>query len=112
MNRFVLATLLCTIGHCALGADTDGDGLLDLIDVPGFEANASGQLQFFSKGIQDLDGARLLTNARVLNLNGNQIRSIEQQDFEGLSNLLELHIGGNLIASLENASASSFRRPN
>ena len=35
MKRFLLATLLCAIGHCAYGADTDGDGLLDVIDVPG-----------------------------------------------------------------------------
>jgi hypothetical protein len=46
MKRFLFATLLCAIGHCAYGADTDGDGLLDLIDVAGFNANASGDVEF------------------------------------------------------------------
>ena len=61
MKRFLIATLLCAIGHCAYGADTDGDGLLDLIDVAGFDANASGDVAFNGRGIQDVDGARSLS---------------------------------------------------
>jgi hypothetical protein len=37
MKRFLFATRLFAIGHCANGADTDGDGLLDLFDVPSSE---------------------------------------------------------------------------
>ena len=92
MKRFLFATLLCAIGHCAYGADTDGDGLLDLIDVPGFDPNASGGVEFFGLGIQDLDGANLLTNATSLDLWVNQITSIEQGDFQGLSNLQGLFL--------------------
>ena len=35
-------------------------------------------------------------------LNGNQITSIENGDFQGLSNLQTLDLGGNQITSLEN----------
>jgi Leucine-rich repeat (LRR) protein len=101
MKRFLFATLLCAIGNCALGADTDGDGLLDLIDVPGFNPNASGDVDFSNRGIQDLDGANLLTNATMLFLGGNQITSIENGDFQGLSNLHYLFVGRNPITSVE-----------
>jgi hypothetical protein len=68
MKHLLLATLLYGIGHCAFGADTDGDGLLDLIDVPGFDPSASGDVDYSSVGIEDLDGANLLTNATGLSL--------------------------------------------
>ena len=84
MKRFLFATLLCAIGHYAYGADTDGDGLLDLIDVPGFNRNASGDGFFGSLGIQDLDGANLLTNATELTLYDNLVTSLENGDFQGL----------------------------
>ena len=101
MKRFLLATLLCAIGHCAYGADTDGDGLLDLIDVPGFNPNASGDVYFDGRSIQDLDGANLLTNATALDLYCNQITSLENGDFQGLSNLQALDLDGNQITSIE-----------
>jgi Leucine-rich repeat (LRR) protein len=100
MKRFLFATILCAIGHCALGADTDGDGLLDLIDVPGFNPNASGEVDFVNRGIQDLDGAKLLTNATRLNLRTNQITSIETGDFQGLNDLQTLSLGSNPITSI------------
>jgi Leucine-rich repeat (LRR) protein len=102
MKRFLFATLLCAIGHCAYGADTDGDGLLDLIDVPGFNPNANGDVDFENRGIQDLDGAKLLTNATTLDLDYNRVTSLENGDFQGLSNLQRLNLGGNQITSLEN----------
>ena len=104
MKRFLFATLLCAIGHCAYGADTDGDGLLDLIDVPGFNPNASGYVQFNGRSIQDLDGANLLSNATELDLIFNQITSIENGDFQGLSNLQALSLGINQITSVENGA--------
>jgi Leucine-rich repeat (LRR) protein len=104
MNRFLFATLLCTVGHFAFGADTDGDGLLDLIDVPGFNPNVSGEADFVNSGIQDLDGAKLLTNATGLNLRTNQITSIENGDFEGLNNLQTLFLGSNPITNIENGA--------
>ena len=78
---------LCTP---ASAQDTDGDGLLDLIDVPGFDPGATGEGRFVSKRIEDLDGANLLTNLRDLNLNSNRITSIERGDFDGLTNLQSL----------------------
>ena len=101
MKRFLFATLLCAIGHCAFGADTDGDGLLDLIDVAGFNPNASGDVVFQDRRIQDLDGANLLANATSLYLGDNQITSLESGDFQGLSNLQSLDLQGNQITSLE-----------
>lgn len=92
LKRFLFATLLCAIGHCALAADIDGDGLLDLIEVSGFDPNASGNVSFPSRGIQDLDGANLLVNATLLNLIGNQITSLENGDFQGLENLQSLDV--------------------
>jgi insulin-like growth factor-binding protein complex acid labile subunit len=103
MKRFLFAALLCSIGHCAYGADTDGDGLLDLIDVPGFNPNASGDVEFYGRNIQDLDGANLLTNATglILGAGGNRVTSLENGDFHGLSNLQRLDLGENRITSLE-----------
>jgi insulin-like growth factor-binding protein complex acid labile subunit len=101
MKRCLFAMLLCAIGHCAYGADTDGDGLLDLIDVPGFNPNASGDVSFEDRRIQDLDGANLLTNATTLYLYRNQITSIESGDFQGLSNLQRLDLWENQITSIE-----------
>ena len=55
MKQFVLATLLCAVGGLVHGgADTDGDGLLDLVDWPAFDANASGAVSYFGSGLQDL----------------------------------------------------------
>jgi hypothetical protein len=31
MKRFLFAAVLCAIGQCVHAADTDGDGLLDLL---------------------------------------------------------------------------------
>jgi hypothetical protein len=102
MKQFLFATLLCAIGHCALGADTDGDGRLDLVDVPSFNPNATGILDFFGMMIQDLDGANQLTNAQELLLHDNQITGLENGDFQGLSNLQTLGLLYNQITSLEN----------
>jgi hypothetical protein len=75
MRRFLITTLLCAIGPYTFGADTDGDGLLDVIDVAGFDANASGVVGFDRFRIQDLDGANLLADATSLGLGLNQITS-------------------------------------
>jgi hypothetical protein len=104
MKRFLFATLLCAIGHSAFGADTDGDGLLDLIDAPGFDSNASGDVQFIGFGIQDLDGANLLTNVTTLHLYRNQITSFENGDFQRLGNLEYLLLFDNRTASLESGA--------
>ena len=89
--------------------DTDGDGLLDLLDVPGFNPSASGEVNFNQRGIEDLDGANLLINLRTLDLGyvpftGNQITSIERGDFEGLTNLQTLRLGANQITSIESGA--------
>jgi hypothetical protein len=104
MKLFLLAMLLCAVGQVAFGVDTDGDGLLDLSDVSGFNPNATGGIDYCCRGIQDLDGAKLLTNAQGLSLHGNQITSIENGDFQGLDNLRDLQLWNNRIASIENGA--------
>jgi Leucine-rich repeat (LRR) protein len=102
MKQLLVATLLCATVQSAFGADTDGDGLLDLLDVPGFDPRATGFVSFTHLAtIEDLDGANLLANATHLNLRGNLITSLESGDFEGLSNLQSLLVAWNQITSLE-----------
>ena len=86
-------------------------GLLDLIDVPGFDPNASGSRTSATDGIQDLDGANLLTNLQSLDLGGNQITSIESGDFEGLANLQTLGLYGNQITSIESGDFEGLDQP-
>ena len=73
-----LLVVLCTlcVVPAAQAVDTDGDGLLDLLDVPGFDPNATGEVHFKERGIQDLDGASLLTNVNELGLIKNQITQL------------------------------------
>ncbi len=83
--------------------DTDGDGLLDLIDVDRFDrfrSDAHSVGVFSGLSIEDLDGSSLLTNLQELWLGGNQISSIESGDFEGLTNLQGLSLSGNQITSI------------
>ena len=61
-------------------------------------------LNSLDRSIQDLDGANLLTNATVLELWVNQITSIEQGDFQGLSNLQGLFLFSNQITSIESGA--------
>jgi hypothetical protein len=85
----------------ASAVDTDVDGLLDLLDVPGFDPSANGDADFRRRGIQDLDGANQLTNLQRLDLDSNHITSLESGDFEGLANLQTLDLTDNRITSLE-----------
>ena len=102
----VLLTVLVLIVFAPLASaqDTDGDGLHDLIDATGFDPGASGTVEFV-RVIEDLDGANLLTNVARLDLDFNQITSIESGDFEGLSNLQELDLDSNQIASIESGTS-------
>lgn len=84
--------------------DTDGDGLLDLVDVPGFDPNQSGLAHFSFREIEDLDGASRLRNLGGLVLYDNAITSIESGDFEGLSNLQTLELAFNQIAGIESGA--------
>jgi len=84
-----------------LAKDTDGDGLFDLMDVPGFDPSATGSVYFDKLGIQDLDGVNLLTNIDDLVLRENQITSIEPGDFQGLANLTSLSLSDNQISSID-----------
>ena len=61
--------------------DTDGDGLLDVVDATGFDPVATGALRLIELGIQDLDGASLLTGLQELLLDNNRITSVEPGDF-------------------------------
>ena len=62
----VLSVLFAFMTPAVAQVDTDGDGLLDLMDVPGFNPNARN-VRYDERGIQDLDGASQLTNAISLN---------------------------------------------
>lgn len=82
-------------------ADTDGDGLRDVIDVAGFDPNKSGQLVLINRGIEDLDGVSRLTKLGDLLLDSNRITSIDSGDFAGLTNLERLWLSTNQIESIE-----------
>ena len=84
--------------------DTDGDGLLDLLDVPGFDPSLTGDLGFYREGIEDLDGANQLTKATDLNLGSNRISNIDAGDFAELADLKWLSLHLNQIASIESGS--------
>ena len=87
----------------ARATDTDGDGLFDVIDMTGFDPTESS-IDLSGRGIEDLDGLNLLTNAQVLNLNFNRVSSIERGDFDGLNILLELELANNQITRIENGA--------
>ncbi len=90
------------LAQTAPAQDTDGDGLLDLIDVNGFDASLAGEVRFQASMIEDLDGMSQLTNAAHIFLSRNRIASIERGDLAGLSNLQTLDLRGNQISSIEN----------
>ena len=81
--------------------DTDGDGLLDLLDVEEFDPNLGGELRFSNDGIEDLDGANQLSKAINLYFYWNEISSVEVGDFEGLTNLQKLYLRRNQITHLD-----------
>ena len=58
-------------------------------------------------GIGDFDW--ITTPTTNLNLNGNQVSSIESGDFSGLTNLEELYLSGNQISSIESGGFSGGR---
>ena len=107
MRNLCLSTLLVAIAiaasfliSTARAVDTDGDGLLDLLDVPGFNPSLRTG-RYSNRGIEDLDGANLLTNLQRLELDHNQITSLESGDFQGLTNLQTLFLAHNQITSIE-----------
>lgn len=109
MKRLLCALLLLFSCQVAHAADTDGDGLLDLIDVPGFDPNSPiihpslpGPSFFFDNSrIQDLDGASLLTKGVLVTFFNNQVASIENGDFAGLTNMKELGLSVNRISTVD-----------
>jgi len=96
----IFACFYFALVPASLAQDTDGDGLLDLMDVPGFNPLATGTLDFRGKGIQDLDGVNLLTRASRLDLSDNQITRIETGTFYQLPNLQLLNLSNNPIDGL------------
>lgn len=82
-------------------ADSDLDGLLDLVDAPGFDPLARERLSFTARGIEDLDGAAQLTQLQILGLGFNSIKSIERNDFKGLESLRYLYLFDNGIREIE-----------
>lgn len=90
------------------GQDTDGDGLLDLIDVQGFRPDLHGEASFESRGIEDLDGANLLTGVQSLILSDNLVASIENGDFTGLTDLKSLSLSANRLTSVDGESLAGL----
>ena len=109
-KRLILASLILgalVLSTPLVAADTDGDGLLDLIDAPGFPefpADATGNLSFSLVDIQDLDGASLLTSLESLRIRSGGLTSIEASDFYRLENLIELTLATNAISSIESGA--------
>ena len=95
--------ILLFVAPVAKAGDTDSDGLLDLMDVPGFPERGSS---YESLGVKDLDGANQLSSLTELCLDDNQITSIEAGDFEGLSSLTSLRLTENPITELNLSQAS------
>lgn len=96
-----LVLFLLTSLPVACGQDSDGDGLLDVIDVKGFDPSMRGSLSLESKRIEDLDGINLLTNLKSLSLASNRITRIENGDLHGLANLQSLDLSSNGIDRVE-----------
>lgn len=96
------AVVLVVVGaNSVIAQDSDGDGLLDLLDVSRYDTSVTGTLNVSSLGIQDLDGASQLSpELVVLNLGVNQITSIEEGDFAGL-NLEQVLLFNNQITQIE-----------
>ena len=104
ISRAVVFAILLGWGAHATAVDTDGDGLLDLIDVPGFDPAQTGIGSFNRQQIQDLDGAALLKNLETLSLRLNPITSLEAGDFQGLGNLQTLDLFRNEVTSIESGA--------
>lgn len=93
--------LIVSASSAVAQKDTDADGLLDVIDVTDFDANASGVTSYSERGIEDLDGVSQLIHVESLWLFNNEITSIENRDFLRLTNLQFLGLDGNRITSIE-----------
>ncbi|MCP4192153.1 MAG: leucine-rich repeat domain-containing protein [Planctomycetaceae bacterium] len=85
--------------------DTDGDGLLDLIEAPRF----SSPTDYRNQGIEDLDGASQLSSLTTLDLTGNQITSIDAGDIQGPSSLKAVDLSDKPITEL-NFISSQFAK--
>lgn len=96
----VACTLVLSTVASAQQVDTDGDGLLDLLDVSGF-APSRIEAMYGRRSIQDLDGATQFVRASYLDLAQNEISGIEQGDFEGQDNLRTISLDDNQISSIE-----------
>lgn len=101
VGRLLTAGILLFTTSQAMTADTDGNGLLDLLDAPPFRPEATETRSFGNLGIQDLDGADQLNNLTGLFLWKNEITGIERGDFHGLANLSEVRLDDNQIERLE-----------
>lgn len=108
--RWTWCLLLACFGYLTAASsfavaqvDTDGDGRLDVLDTPGFDAvpNELGRASFYQLGIQDLDGLNQLISASAVSLSTNSIASVERGDFDGLTNLETLSLEVNQIATVE-----------
>jgi len=96
----VACTLALSTVTSAQQVDTDGDGLLDLLDVPGF-APSRFEAMYGRRSIQDLDGATQFVRASYLDLAENEISGLEQGDFEGQDNLRTISLDDNQISSID-----------
>ena len=112
-SQFIVVTLtvvcIALINTPAIAANTDGDGLLDILDLPGFDPHTN-RGNFGFRGIEDLDGANQLGNVSLLFLSHNGIRAVEVGDFRGLSDLNILDLNSNLISNIERGAFSSLSR--
>lgn len=106
--RYLVCTLLLASTSTVIAQDSDGDGLLDLLDAPRYDTSAIETLNMSALGIQDLDGASQLSpELVVLNLGANQITKVDEGDFAGL-NLEHIYFFNNQITEIEPRSFSGL----
>ncbi|MCP4189022.1 MAG: hypothetical protein GY768_00175 [Planctomycetaceae bacterium] len=69
----LLACFIILLFVAPVAKAADGDGLLDLMDLPGFPERGSS---YESLGVKDLDGANQLSSLTELCLDDNQITEL------------------------------------
>ena len=95
------SSILACFAATGLAADTDNDGLLDVVDAPGYDIRATGTLIMNGLGIEDLDGvSELSSDLLKLYLGDNEITSIDAGDLTGL-NTQYLYFYNNQITEIE-----------
>lgn len=102
-SRLAIGVLLVLAGSCSftLAMDTDGDGLLDLLDASRYDPMTVGAVVMSGQGIEDLDGASAYGDeVTEIHLGANLVQSIDVGDFTG-SSATVIQLWNNQISNIE-----------